>query len=152
MAKKRGKVYLYYIFLDNDIGLTTKTQNSNPWREFEDFLKQVEPAIAAIDTNTNGMLQHILNGRRQKGCTLNQTLHYSYITTARFNPAMNAYHYEAAEYILPYTTRYDKTSWWYPDLYFEIKCELTFAGQIVIHTSVTGTNPKHRPYPRGESF
>lgn len=146
-AKKRGKVYLYYIFMDDDIGLHTKTRNSNPWREFEDFLKQVEPAVAAIDTNTNGMLQHVLNGRKQKQCTL--TGDYSYIATARFDPAMNAYHYEATDYILPYTTRYDKTSWWYPDLYFEIKCELMFAGQIVIHIRVTGTNPKHRPYPRG---
>ena len=148
-AKKRAKVYLYYIFMDDDIGLRTKTPSANPWREFEDFLQQIEPAVAAIDTDTNGMLQHVLNGRKQKMCTLNQTSDYTYIPTARFDPAMNAYHYKAAEYILPYTTRYDKTSWWYPDLYFEIKCELTFAGQTVLHTRVTGTNPKHRPYPRG---
>lgn len=109
-AQTRGKVYLYYIFLDDDIGLSTKTPNANPWREFEDFLKQIEPAVAAINTDTNGMLQHVLNGRKQKGCPLNKTLNYSYVPTARFDPAMNAYHYEAAEYILPYTTLYDKTS------------------------------------------
>ena len=149
--KERGKIYLYYVFLDDDIGLVTKTRNSNPWREFEDFLQEIEPAIAAIDTDTNGMLQHIRKGRKEKGCPLNQTVasKTSYIPTARFDPAMNAYHFEAAEHILPYTTIYDKTSWWYPDLYFEIKCELTFAGQTVLHTRVTGKNPKHRPYPRG---
>jgi hypothetical protein len=148
-AKKRGEVYLFYIFLDDDITLTTKTPNANPWREFEDFLQQIEPAIAAIDTDTNGMLKPVLNGRKQKGCPLNPTSNYKYIPTARFDPAINAYHCKAAKYILPYTTLYDKTSWWYPDLYFEIKCELTFAGQIVLHTRVTARNPKHRPYPRG---
>ena len=148
-ALARGEEYLYYIFLDDDIGLSTKTPNANPWREFEDFLKQIEPAVAAVNTDTNGMLQHILNGRKQKGCPLNKTPNYSYLPTARFDPAMNAYHYEAAKYILPYTTLYDKTSWWYNDLYFEIKCEVTFAGQTVLHTRVTGRNPKHRSYPRG---
>lgn len=149
-AKKRGKVYLYYIFLDDDIGLSTSTPNTNPWREFEDFLEQIEPSIAAVDTDTNAMLQHILHGRQRKGCTLNQTAsNYGYIPTPRFDPAMNAYHYEAVGYVLPYATTYDKKSWAYADLYFEIKCELTFAGQVVLTTHVTAKNSKHRPYPRG---
>lgn len=96
------------------------------------------------------MLQHVLYGRKQKGCTLNRTASkYGYVPTSRFDPAMNAYHYEAAGYVLPYTTIYDNKSWWFSDLYFEIKCELTFAGQIVLPMHVTAKNPKHRPYPRG---
>ena len=146
-AKKRGNVYLYYIFIDDDIGLRTKAHDANPWRQFEQFLKEIEPAVAAVDTDTNGMVQQTLAGRKQKKCSLKQIS--DYVPVARFDPAFNAYHYEAAEYLLPYTTRYDKTSWWYPDLYFEVKCELMFAGQTVIHTQVTATNPKHRPYPRG---
>jgi hypothetical protein len=96
------------------------------------------------------MLQPILHGRNQKGCPfINQTSNY--IPTARFDAAMNAYHYEAVEYIIPYTTMYDNTSWWFSDLYLQMKCELVFAGQIVLHMRVTGKNPEHRPYcyPRG---
>ena len=146
-AKKRDEIYLYYVFMDDDIGLRTKTRNSNPWREFEQFLKQVEPAVAAIDTDTNSVLHHALDGRKKQRCSLKRAS--DYIPTARFDPAINAYHYEAAKYLLPYTTRYDKTSWWYPDLYFEIKCELMFAGQTVVHTKLSATNLKHRSYPRG---
>ena len=38
--------------MDDDIVLTT-TKSGNPWRQFERFLINIEPAIAAVDIDCN---------------------------------------------------------------------------------------------------
>ena len=44
-AMKRDTRYLYYIFMDDDIQLVDSTgMYPNPWRGFENFLIDVEPA------------------------------------------------------------------------------------------------------------
>ena len=50
-AMKHEPVYLFYIFLDDDITINREGNetNSTPWRRFEEFLRCVEPAAAAID-------------------------------------------------------------------------------------------------------
>ena len=40
LGKNRSEMYLYYIFTDDDIELTTELQ-INPWRTFLDFLLDV---------------------------------------------------------------------------------------------------------------
>ena len=46
VAKGWRTKYLYYIFMDDDIFLKT-TNGGNPWRQFERFLVNIEPAVAA---------------------------------------------------------------------------------------------------------
>ena len=49
VARKRDQNYLYYILMDNDITLKVEgTKPQNPWRLFEKFLRELEPALAAI--------------------------------------------------------------------------------------------------------
>ena len=47
VAKSWHTKYLYYIFMEDDIVLIT-TQSGNPWRQFERFLINIEPAVAAV--------------------------------------------------------------------------------------------------------
>ena len=79
VARRRGEKYLYYIFMDDDIVLrfktkhsfwnflrfTTKQNNRNPWREFEKFLKRIEPAVGAVDIYKNEFIQIAYRARKK---------------------------------------------------------------------------------------
>ena len=84
--------------------------------------------------------------RRKLGCSLNKDVNN--LPTPFFDPAINAFHHEAVEYILPYTTRFDKISWWWSGWYVGIRSEIKFPGQVVVLTKLVGINDQHRPYPR----
>ena len=148
VAKSRHLQYLYYIFVDDDIVLNT-TKTGNPWKQFERFLFNIEPAVAAVETNTNRYFPRRKNAIQHNKCVVDQPREY--FTTASFDDAFIAYHYQTLGYLLPYSTNHIKQSWWMSAVRFRIKCEVTFRGQVVLHTQITGTNPDHRPYPRGIS-
>ena len=151
VARKRGEKYLYYIFMDDDIVLEFKTKpnNHNPWREFENFLKRIEPAVGAADIYTKERLRLVYNARKKQGCSVKEKT--DYLPTVRFDAAFNAFHYQAVEYILPYSHKSDAISWWLSQLYTEVKCEIVFRGHTVLHTEVRAINRKHRSYPRKEA-
>ena len=131
--------------MDDDIVLQTKTKK-NPWRVFEEFLKQIEPAVGVVEPSDNRHLPLVNDARKQRGCTLEEAS--DYLPTVNFDAAFNAFHYQAVEHILPYPCKFDATSWWYSQWYVMIKCEIIFTGQVVVHTELIGSNSKHRPYPR----
>ncbi len=146
-AMRRSQKYLYYIFMDDDIVLQTTVRNQNPWREFEDFLGRIEPAVASVETSPgNRCLPVVYKARKDQGCGLNKTAEY--LPVVRFDPAYNAFHYHAVEYLLPYSNRFDAYSWWASGAYIVVKGELMFRGQVVIHTILRAINRLHRPYPR----
>ena len=148
VARRRGEKYLYYIFMDDDIVLRFKTEpnNHNPWREFENFLKRIEPAVGAVDIYNNEFLRYCYGGKKQQRCSVKEIT--DYLPTVRFDAAFDAFHYQAVEYLLPYSSSYDATSWWLSQLYNEIKCEIVFRGHIVLHTELRAVNSKHRSYPQ----
>ena len=134
--------YLYYIFMDDDIVLTT-TKSGNPWRQFERFLINIEPAIAAVDIDSNRLFPGMKNAIQHNKCVVDHS--GEYITTGRIDDAFNAFDYQTLDYLLPYST---KESWWYSSVHMAIKCEVTFRGHMVLHTQIKALNPSHRPYPR----
>ena len=146
--KIRSKKYLYYIFMDDDIILQSKASRMNPWRAFENFLEEIEPAvgIAEVDYGEYGNLYYVYNGRKKRNCTLKETPDYIPIT--HFDSAFNAFHYKAVDSILPYPTKFDNISWWFSGWYATIKSEIIFAGQTIAHTTIIATNLHHRQYPR----
>ena len=148
VARRRGEKYLYYIFMDDDIVLRFKTEpnNHNPWREFENFLKRIEPAVGAVDIYKNEFIQIAYRARKKQGCSVKEKT--DYLPTVRFDAAYDAFHYQAIEYLLPYSSSYDATNWWLSQLHTEIKCEIIFQGHTVLHTELRAVNPKHRSYPR----
>ena len=145
VAKSRHTQYLYYIFIDDDIILNT-TEVGNPWRQFERFLINIEPAVAAVETNTNQFFPRRRTAIQHNKCVVDDRREY--ITTARFDDAFNAFHTQALDYLLPYSTNHINESWWYSGVHFGIKCEVTFQGHMVLHTQITALNRRHRPYPR----
>ena len=147
-ARERKNKYLYYIFMDDDITLTLERKSQNPWRLFENFLKQIEPAVAAVRIKDLWIcdLKAMHKSRRRFGCGL--TTAVDNLPTPFFDPAINAFHHEAVKHILPYTTRFDDVSWWWSGWYAAIKSEVMFPGQVVVHTKLIGINNKHRSYPR----
>ena len=147
VAKRRKEKYLYYIFIDDDVILISKIKKKNPWRIFEAFLNRVEPAIGAIDNTWYPFLQIGIDARKMLGCN---PVTSDYVPSARFDGAFNAFHYQAADYVLPYLAKFDEHNWSLADLYTGMKMEIYFAGQSVLHTQLYITNPKHRPYARRE--
>ena len=145
VAKSYHTQYLYYIFMDDDIVLTS-TKSGNPWRQFETFLINIEPAVAAVEIDTHQIFPRIKKAIEYHKCVVDDKSEY--ITTARIDTAFNAFHYQALDYLLPYSTNHINESWWYSGVHFGIKCEVTFRGHIVLHTQIMGHNPSHRPYPR----
>ncbi len=146
-AMRKSEKYLYYIFMDDDIVLNTTTKQQNPWREFEDFLKRIEPAVASVETFPKSRcLPAVYNARKDQGCGLDETAEC--LPVVRIDPAYNAFHYQAVEYLLPYFNRFDADTWWASGVYITVKCEIMFRGQVVIHTILRAINTLHRPYPR----
>ena len=147
LAMKKNERYHYYIFIDDDIELhITKEENKgqNPWRAFESSLKSVEPAVGVVISLGN--LKRLYSFRESMKCNYNGT--DEYLPTVYFDPAYNAFHYKAVQHLLPYSTKFDHVTWWYSHFDIDIKCELMFRGQVVLHTYIITKNIKHRPYKR----
>lgn len=145
-AMNRSEKYVYYIFMDDDIVLINPVNDRNPWREFEEFLLRIGPALAAIELGGNKCLPAVYDARRIQGCGVNKSAEC--LPVVRFDPAFNAFHSDAVQYLLPYSTTYEAESWWTSRFYVAIKAELMFRGQVVIHNLLRANNLLHRPYPR----
>ena len=148
LVMRRDETYHYYVFMDDDIELINVTDKNNktqnPWRAFESSLKSIEPAVGIVDVFEN--LKNLYSYRNSMKCNINGT--NEYLPTVYFDPAFNAFHYKAVQYLLPYSARFDNITWYYSHLYINIKCELMFRGQVVLHTYLFTKNTKHRPYKR----
>ena len=149
-AMNKSAKYLYYIFMDDDIILKLDSGDENPWRVFETFLLEIEPAVGVVDINPHGKLRRVYKGREQQQCSINEST--DYLPIAHFDAALNAFHYKAVQHILPYTLKFDNICWWFSGWSVMIKSEVMFAGQVVVHTKLTALNHKHRPYPRQRSL
>ena len=143
----KTKIYLYYIFMDDDIVLSDLKQ-ANPWRKFEAFLRSVEPAIAAIDLTQDNNLQKIRNVHRDRQCSREE----DYIACVWFDAIFNAFHYNAVRHVLPYDSTFDNQTWWASQMAVIVRSEVLFRGQVVLHTEVVGENREHRPYPKSLEF
>ena len=150
-AMKRKQVYLYFIIIDDDIVLERQLKNDSngtPWRRFEEFLERVEPAVAAIDIEDKQWLDRAAIGRINMKCNTYIDESSEYFSVARYDAAFNAFHNKSIRNILPYTSKYDYITWNFSPIYINIKIELMYAGQSVLHSQIFATNSKHRPYPK----
>ena len=147
VAMRMKEKYWYYIFIDDDIILKSLEDDHQPWRTYENFLRQVEPAVGGVDCTCYPFLKYAYRARRTQGCG---PITLPYCSTPRFDSALNGFHYQAIEYILPYSTKFDEYNWTLAALYAAVKMELFFAGHSVFHTQLYVINPKSRPYPRNE--
>ena len=150
-ARKRIEKYIYYIFLDDDVLLENvdnilhRKSERNPWRMFEESLKVFQPAVVILLSWTNENVfpkpKELLPER--VNCELTE-----YIQIYRMDATVNAFHYQAIDHVLPYTAKYDSVSWWYPQMYLTIRCNIRFNGQVVVDPRFRTRNQQHRNYPR----
>ena len=144
-ATNRSEKYLYYIFMDDDITLQIQAA-VNPWRVFEDFLTRIEPAVGAVDTTNNHCVSRTYRARKLLGCGLNG--YYEYVPAVHYDAGFNAFHHEAVDYILPYSSKFDAISWLFSQWYVVIKSKVIFPRQVVLYNGLLGNNGRHRIYPR----
>jgi hypothetical protein len=150
-AMKRNQKYLYFIILDDDIILQQGRENvsdATPWRKFEEFLVRVEPALAAVDIEDNLWLHRAATGRKKMKCRANIYMSSEYFAVARYDAAFNAFHNKTIRNILPYTSVFDNTTWNFSPIYINIKIEVMYAGQSLLHNKIFAKNAQHRPYPK----
>ena len=152
-AMNRKQEYLYFIIMDDDIVLQLeleKYHSSTPWRKFEEFLGRVEPAVAAVDIENKLWLRRAAKGRLNMKCSATLDIDESseYFSVARYDAAFNAFHNKSIRNILPYTSKFDNTTWNFSPIYINMKIELLYAGHSVLHNQIFATNSKHRPYPK----
>ena len=156
IARERLPSYHYYIFLDDDADLRFNSLTPHemkvvsPFRAFEAWLLDYEPAVGIVDQPGPQDAMSILQKRRMK-CGINEPT--MAVPTVWFDAIFNAFHYKAIKHILPYPTQYDKESWWASQLYVMCAIELKFRGQTLMFVPVSVNNPQHRQYPRsGQRF
>ena len=135
-AETRGKDYLYYIFVDEDVRLKLtrpcKTLPENPWRVFERYLSEFEPAVGVTWTSW-----------QPRGDAEVEAVDF-------FDLILNAVHKDAIDVILPYDELNDKRSWWCSTIYVNHLAYLLYPGHILQFNCLKAENTVHMPYPRGK--
>ena len=155
-VKRRGKEYKYYIFLDDDVKLAfsedfpkVKQEATSPLRAFEKFLEDYEPAVGLTDyaQRTKFGLNAMLL-KRKRLCKHSDSSKPLHVPVVYFDTLFNAFHHQSLDYLLPYSSKYDITSWWHSQRDIIAKVEITFRGQAVMFAPVRSFNKLHRKYPR----
>ena len=150
VAIERIRHYHYYIFLDDDVELRFNSFSSKemkrltPFRAFEQWLLDDEPAVGVANYKDNG--KELLE-RRRVICSINESS--VVIPVMWFDALFNAFHHESIKHILPFPTQYDKESWWSSQLHVICSAELIFRGQALEYLAITAHNRQHRHYPKG---
>ena len=149
VAIERIRHYHYYIFLDDDVDLGFNSFSSQeikrltPFRAFEQWLLDDEPAVGVVDFQNNGRK---LLKRRRVVCSINESS--VVVPVMWFDALFNAFHYQSIKHILHFPTQFDKESWCTSQPHVIYSAELIFRGQALEYVAITAYNPQHRAYPR----
>ena len=150
-AMNKTQVYNYYIFIDEDVVLEFNEftppamKKLQPFRAFEEWLLDYEPAVGVLDHKPHHGATWTFN-RRQKLCGI--TERPMVVPIVWYDGLFNAYHRQAVKHLFPYRVKYEKMSWWALHRYMFTAVELKFRGQALMFVAVTSGNPTHRSYPR----
>ena len=146
-AIEREEKYLYYLFLDDDIILKMKRNDtSNPWRVFENSLIRLQPPVASVDREDQGRVDTTIAHLLSKNCTLKTDV--DFLPTNSFDAMFSAFHYKAMIHVLPYYDKLDSKNWWHSQRYLSLLAKTLFRSQVVFHTKLVIKNPHHRNYPK----
>ena len=113
VAIERIRHYHYYIFLDDDVELGFNSLSSKemkrltPFRAFEQWLLDDEPAVGVVDFSKLGKT---LLKRRRVICNTDAST--VVVPVIFFDALFNAFHHQSIKHILPFPTQYDRDSWW----------------------------------------
>jgi hypothetical protein len=137
-ARTTGNDYLYYIFLDDDCILCEDQKlagelgiplTGNPFRTFERFLLEWEPAV---------------------GYTRNDRQHYDKGQAVNLRHGIDelfsAYHHETLSFLLPYYTGFDGESWLYSQHIINRMASLLYHSHRIQYNLVITTNTHRKDY------
>ena len=147
LAMKRNITYLYYIFYDATV-VDIRT-NAVAWRVFEGFLQSMEPAVMALDMLGQDYSAKVLQIHKDRGCFMEEL---EYVTGLWYDAMVNAFHYKAVKYLLPYIAAFDKQTWWASQMALIVRTEILFRGQQLLHRFIRCEGSQNRPYPRDLNF
>ena len=162
LALKRNKNYLYFVFMDDDVEFfftSNVTQDIGyskgtkyPLQAFENFLSSYEPAIGLCNYCSR-CGKFAPNGSYVPALccsppTAAGNLPPILPATIAFDAAINAFHTDAIQHLLPYRLDYEAISWWESQKYVILASDILFRGQVVRYTPVTAINNEHRDYPQ----
>ena len=154
-AKKTGRKYKYYIFLDDDVKLAysegfpkAKQQGMSPVRAFEKFLADYEPVVGLTDYSSGVYAVDLVLSQRRRLCNHSGPSKPLHISIVHFDAVFNVFHPQSLDYLLPYNSNYDHECWWHTQRDIIAKVEIVFRGQAVIFAPVLVLNQLHRNYPR----
>ena len=149
IAMERNITYLYYIFMDDDANVVDIRTNVVAWRVFEGFLQSMEPAVMALDVLAQDYSEEVIQFHKVKRCFMNEL---EYVSGLWYDAMVNAFHYKAVKYLLPYNSVFDNQTWWASQMGVIIRTEILFRGQLVLHRYIRCRGSQHRPYPRDFAF
>ncbi|XP_013386524.1 uncharacterized protein LOC106156010 [Lingula anatina] len=109
-AQMKDGGYLYYIFMDDDLELSVRSDGwvnwkvwskmaSDPYQRFEEFLMYYQPAV--------GYVRYRDMGRQFVNKKLPVNLNWD------FDECFSAFHKDTLSFLLPYDLHLDYESWWY---------------------------------------
>ena len=149
LAMKRNITYLYYIFMDDDATVVDIRTNAVAWRAFEGFLQSMEPAVMALDMLGQDYSAKVLQIHKDRGCFMEEL---EYVTGLWYDAMVNAFHYKAVKYLLPYIAAFNKQTWWASQMALIVRTEILFRGQLLLHRFIRCEGSQNRPYPRDLNF
>jgi hypothetical protein len=136
-SKQKGE-YLYYIFMDDDCLLSENSEigcqylTGNPFRTFEKFLLDWEPALGYPYYDWH--------------YAENRPVNLAY----RFDAIVHAFHRDAVPALLPYCNYFDNQSWHFSQYFVILLSALIYNEYRIQCNSVSTTNLRHdRKYPSG---
>ena len=150
-AMRRQPGYHFYILLDDDITLgfnaftSSEMQKLQPFRVFEEWLMDYEPAFGVVDYFRHGASWTFK--KREHLCGIKERS--MVLPVVWFDGCLNAYHHKAVRHVLPYPSLDKSESWYIPNRHIMSAVELKFRGQAMMFVPVRVINPKHRSYPKG---
>lgn len=143
-ARSTGNDYRYYIFMDDDCivredeALARKLAiplTGNPFRTFERFLLEWEPAIGY----TRYDWQHAEAG---------QAVNLGH----NFDGLFNAFHRETLAFLLPYYTGFDSESWLYAQHLVNHMASLIYHPHRIQYNLVVTTNTRRKGYAQRKKY
>jgi len=142
-AEMVPKEYLYYVFLDEDVELHIRDERypeevgKNPWKIFEDFLLEYEPAIG-----TAIYIWPIFEEQEIIELYVDDTKDAN--TIKIHDPIISAIHKDALKLFSPLYTGFDETGWWWTTMLYLEHVALAFKSCVLQCNKIILQNKLHR--------
>lgn len=126
-------------------------RGDNPYREFERFLLEFEPAVGLLNfcfERRQGCISEYVPDVWAAFCSKEGLFPFPFISYSNFDGAFNAFHRDAIPHLLPYHVTYESVNWQESQKYLILKADIKFQGQVLHNLLITAHGTLHRPYPR----